>query len=242
MSSLTLADLSTTFDDLTTSLLSTGDDFISQLSDSIGGFISDNGILAPFGLLLVEEAGLPLPVPGDVSVMYVGHHISTGDIDWYVAWLGLIATVVAGSRVLYWLARWKGEHLVKRVGRFMHINDRSLRRAEGWFHKRGVLAIIFGRHIPGLRIPITLAAGTLKFSYPAFAASVAVSTAVWAGAFLIVGATLGERAIHALLHPHRGSDVVLVLGLAGLAAAVIVLRRRSRRHAAASPALATGTG
>ncbi len=33
----------------------------------------------------------------------------------------------------------------------------------------GVLAVIFGRHIPGMRIPITLLAGILRFPYPLFA-------------------------------------------------------------------------
>jgi membrane protein DedA with SNARE-associated domain len=227
--------------DWATSLQASGDDVLSQLSDSIGGFISENGILAPFALLLVEEAGLPLPVPGDVSVMYVGHRIATEEIDWWVAWLGLIATVVAGSSVLYWLARWKGERLVRRVGRFIHVNESGMRRAERWFNKRGVLAVIFGRHVPGLRIPITLAAGTLRFPYPLFAASVAVSTAVWAGVFLIIGATLGERAMKLVLHPHGVSHLVVGLGLAGLVLAVIVLRRRARRGPArGAPALAGG--
>jgi membrane protein DedA with SNARE-associated domain len=217
--------------DWVTSLQASGDDLLSQLSDSIGGFITDNGILAPFGLLLVEEAGVPLPVPGDVSVMYVGHRIATEEIDWWVAWFGLVATVVAGSSVLYWVARWKGEGLIRRVGRFIHVNESSMRRAERWFNRRGVLAVIFGRHIPGLRIPITLAAGTLRFSYPLFAGSVAVSTAVWAGVFLIIGATLGQRAMNAVLHPHAGSHVIVGLGLVGLLLAVIVLRRRARRGA-----------
>jgi membrane protein DedA with SNARE-associated domain len=228
--------------DWVTSLQASGDDLLSQLSDNIGGFITDNGILAPFALLLVEEAGVPLPVPGDVSVMYVGHHIATEEIDWWVAWFGLIGTVVAGSSVLYWVARWKGERLIRRVGRFIHVNESSMRRAERWFNRRGVLAVIFGRHIPGLRIPITLAAGTLRFPYPLFAASVAVSTAVWAGVFLIIGATLGQRAMNAVLHPHAGSHIIVGLGLVGLVMAAIVLRRRSRRGAAhGEPALAGGS-
>ena len=37
-----------------------------------------------FGLLYVEESGIPLPVPGDVFVMYVGAHVPRSMASWLV--------------------------------------------------------------------------------------------------------------------------------------------------------------
>jgi len=57
--------------------------------------------LASYGLLYIEESGIPLPAPGDVFVMYVGAHVPRNFVSWFVAWLGLIGVVVAelfGSR------------------------------------------------------------------------------------------------------------------------------------------------
>src|SRR5712692_1588523 len=45
---------------------------------------------------------------------------------------------------------------------------RRLERAERWFERYGVLAIIFSRHIPGFRVPITVAAGVFKIRYQVF--------------------------------------------------------------------------
>jgi membrane protein DedA with SNARE-associated domain len=55
-----------------------------------------------------------------------------------------------------------------------------------------VWAIIFGRHLPGFRIAITVIAATVGVPYRVFVPSVAVSTAIWAGVGLWLGATLGE--------------------------------------------------
>ncbi|MHB8507655.1 MAG: DedA family protein [Candidatus Dormibacteria bacterium] len=208
-------------------VLNSGNDLLSTITDSLGDFIASSGIMAAFGLLLLEESGVPLPVPGDVMVLYVGHQVARGQIAWGAALAGFVLVVVCGASILYTIARVGGPTLLARFSTFLHLNERSLRRAEIFFQKRGALAIIFGRHVPGLRIPITLAAGVFKVPYPLFAASVAISTTIWAGLFLTLGALLGDRAM-ALLRPHRGVYLALGLGVGGMVIAMLLFRRRNR--------------
>jgi membrane protein DedA with SNARE-associated domain len=159
--------------------------------------------LASYGLLYIEESGVPLPAPGDVFVMYVGAHVPRNLLSWTVAWLGLIGVVVLGATNLFFISKKIGRRLAEgRFAEVVHLSPERLERAEQWFQKYGVVAIIFGRHIPGFRIPITVAAGVLKVKYRVFAASVAVSTAIWAGVVIIIGINFGPR-MEAFLRVHR---------------------------------------
>jgi len=102
-----------------------------------------------------------------------------------------------------------------------------------------VLAIIFGRHIPGFRIPITVACGVFRIPYRVFAPSVAVSTAIWAGVVLYIGVNFGPK-FENLLRAHTSLYFIwggLVLALI----ATIFIRqqirsRRAKRAAAAANA------
>jgi membrane protein DedA with SNARE-associated domain len=187
--------------------------------------------MASYGLLYIEESGIPLPAPGDVFVMYVGAHVPRFLASWVVAWLGLIGVVVLGATNLFFISRRFGRRLV--YGRFshlVHLSPERLARAERWFERYGVIAIIFGRHIPGFRIPITVAAGVFDVAYPVFAASVAVSTAIWAGVVIIIGINFGGR-MEAFLRLHRETywlwaAVVLVL---------VILTVRGKRHVSTAP-------
>jgi membrane protein DedA with SNARE-associated domain len=187
--------------------------------------------LASYGLLYIEESGVPLPAPGDVFVMYVGAHVPRNLPSWIIAWLGLIGVVVLGATNLFFISKKFGRRLAEgRFAEVVHLSPERLQRAEQWFQRYGVIAIIFGRHIPGFRIPITVAAGVLKVSYPIFAASVAVSTAIWAGVVIIIGINFGPR-MEAFLRVHRETywmwaAVVLVM--------VVVIAFRVHR---ASPSL-----
>ena len=184
--------------------------------------------LASYGLLYIEESGVPLPAPGDVFVMYVGAHVPRNLPSWIIAWLGLIGVVVLGATNLFFISKRFGRRLAEgRFAEVVHLSPERLKRAEQWFRRYGVIAIIFGRHIPGFRIPITVAAGVLKVSYPIFAASVAVSTAIWAGVVIIIGINFGPR-MEAFLRVHRETywmwaAVVLVM--------VIVIAFRVHRAA-----------
>ncbi|MDQ2943433.1 MAG: DedA family protein, partial [Candidatus Dormibacteraeota bacterium] len=159
--------------------------------------------LASYALLYIEESGVPLPAPGDVFVMYVGAKVPQNLASWIIAWLGLIGIVVLGATNLFFISRKFGRRLAEsRFAEAIHLSPERLEKAERWFQRYGVVAIIFGRHIPGFRVPITVAAGVLKINYRLFAASVAVSTAIWAGVVMIIGINFGPR-IGSFLRVHR---------------------------------------
>jgi membrane protein DedA with SNARE-associated domain len=178
-------------------------DVVNGVTQLVRVIIHRYSYLASYGLLYIEESGVPLPAPGDVFVMYVGAHVPRNLASWIVAWLGLIGVVVLGATNLFYISKKVGRRLAEgRFAEVVHLSPARLQRAEQWFQRYGVIAIIFGRHIPGFRIPITVAAGVLKVSYPVFAASVAVSTAIWAGVVIIIGINYGHR-LEQFLRLHR---------------------------------------
>ena len=186
-----------------------------------------NAYLPGFALLYLEESGIPLPAPGDVFVMYVGVHIPHNIGAFLAAWLGLILVVVLGATNLYLVAMRFGTRLVQsKFAEYVHLSPERLETAERWFKRYGVLAIIFGRHIPGFRVPITIASGVFRVPYRVFAPSVAISTAIWAGVMLTLGVTLGPR-LAVLLRAH-GEVYFIWAGIVLFIVVGMYLRQRRR--------------
>jgi membrane protein DedA with SNARE-associated domain len=141
----------------------------------------------------------------------------------------VIVTVVLGATNLYLLSRHLGHRLLQGwLGRVIHVTPDRLVKAEAWFARYGALAIIFGRHVPGLRIPITVAAGLLRVPYLVFAPSVAVSTAIWAGVWIVLGARYGSR-LARFLELHRPTYLLAVVALLVVLAIFLIGRRRANR-------------
>jgi membrane protein DedA with SNARE-associated domain len=180
--------------------------------------------------LYLEESGVPLPVSGDVLVVYLGHHVSGSTRLLVLTWLGLVATVLAGSSNLYFISRRWGRQLVEgRLGLLLHVTPARLATAERWFGRWGAPAIIFGRHVFGFRVPVTVAAGVFRVPYHVFAISVAVSTAVWAAVWLWLGVEFG-RQIAVFLAGHRWAYSLLLLGLAAGVGAALLRAVRGESH------------
>jgi membrane protein DedA with SNARE-associated domain len=196
----------------------------------VGFLLRRFGLAAAFVLLYLEESGVPMPMPGDVFVMYAGHHSAQSPLTLLAAWLGLVAVVVLGASNLYFIStRWGRSIVEHRLAKLLHLTPARIDQAEHWFARWGIWALVLGRHIPGLRVPLTVAAGIFRVRYPVFAASVAISTAVWAGFFLTLGAVFGGRISH-LLAVHREGYVILpaVIVVTFGVYLVILLRRAGR--------------
>ena len=194
---------------------------------SVGGFLRRYGYLAGFGLIYIEESGPPLFIPGDAFLLYVGLRLPRNLPILLAAWFGFILAVTFGASNLYLLSRRYGRRLLEhhRLARLLHVTPARLAEAERWFARWGPWTLIVGRHVPGFRVPLTVAAGLLKLQYPVFALSVAVSSAVWAALFLALGVIFGaavERSI-------RSAPLVfLAVGLAisALIGTVLIVRSR----------------
>jgi len=205
-------------------------DLLGTVSDWFGSMIDQYGVFGAFGLLFVEEAGIPIMLPGDVMVMYAGYQVGLENIEYWQALLCCVLAVAAGASILYGISRRYGVTIVARYGRYVHCPPSRIESVRPIMTRWGILAVIFGRHIPGMRIPITVLAGIVRFPYPLFVAGVAISTAVWAGLFLAVGIKLGP-AVEGLTHPHGLIWLVLIVGLLGIGLTVLWWRRRTRHLA-----------
>jgi membrane protein DedA with SNARE-associated domain len=201
-------------------------DLPEELTD-LGAFVrtalARYGAPVSLGLLYIEESGVPLPVPGDVYVAYLGHLGAGSWLRLGASWLGIIAVVVAGATNLYLVSRrWGSRLLEHRLAALLRLDPARLARVEGWFARWGALAIIFGRHLPGFRIPITVMAGVFRVPYRVFAPSVAVSTGIWAGVWLLLGARFGST-VTSLFSTPRWTSIVVAAAI-GLVLAYVLVR------------------
>lgn len=171
-------------------------------SDWIAAFVTHYAPLSPILLLLLEESGIPLPIPGDAYIAFIGYEASRGRISYFAAFVLLLAAVLIGSSILYYIsARW-GKILVIKLGDYLHIDEKRIKQVNYNFNKYGVWVIIFGRHIPGFRIPITVFSGISGVPYKTFITSTFISVVFWIAFYLSIGGNLGRHVV-SLLHEHH---------------------------------------
>lgn len=187
--------------------------FLDSSEDVISNFLHTQVLLGPLVLLLIEEMGVPLPVPGDVTIAFIGYEASQGLISYPVAFLILLVAVLVGSSVLFYLSSRFGQRVVLKIGKYIHVNEEKLLLVERNFKKYGPLVIIFGRHIPALRVPITVFAGISGVSYKTFILSTFVSVIPWIAFYLWLGAKLGNK-VKGLFSQHHGFILLFTIPIA----------------------------
>lgn len=183
---------------------------LDALEDSIVTFVVHQAVIAPFLLLFLEESGIPLPIPGDVYLAFTGYQVSKGTIPYWGAFIMLLIAVLGGSSILYFISAKWGKIIVDKLGAYLHINQNKLNEVEKDFKKYGVFVIIFGRHIPGFRIPITVFSGISGVPYPTFIISTFISVIFWIAFYLALGARIGKNVMR---HFHATPAYFLIISI-----------------------------
>ena len=207
-------------------------DLFEQIRDLLLGFLEANQYYALALLIGIEEAGVPLPLPGDLAIMFMGSQIALGSAHPVGVVTVAAASATAGASVLYWLARRLGLEMLRRFGRYVRVDEGKIESFEDWFRQHGGLAIIVGRMIPGLRIAVAVFAGLARVPFPKFVLYTGISSTIWAGFFTALGWYFGSRwtEVSGILELVFGNPWVAGgLGLAiGIALTRLYYRRRQR--------------
>ncbi len=139
------------------------------------------------------------------------------------------AASTLGSSLLYIIARRGGHPLLARARRILHVGEPAITTAERWM-RRGALAIIVGRLVPGLRTPTSIASGLFDVPYRVFAPATACAALIWASAYFLVGALARSQSGEVANALAGDVDVaavgILILVVAAAVTALVLARRR----------------
>jgi len=129
----------------------------------VGFFLPGDTVLFAAGLLAARAgSGLSLPVLA----------------------LGTAVAAVAGDAVGYWTGRRLGRPWVeRRAGRAAH----HLPRAEAFYARWGVSAVVIARFIPWVRTFTPIVAGMARMPYPRFLAANVVGALLWGSGLIVLG-------------------------------------------------------
>lgn len=197
------------------------------ISEGMLGLIEQWGALAICLLILLEETGVPLPLPGDLILIWAGYRAALGHSHFVVLAVMLELVTLIGASALYWLASKGGRPLILRYGRYLHIDEAKLARAERFVAKNAPLAVCLGRIIPGLRIATPLASGVFHVPYRVFLPSLAAGALTYILLWMGIGYFFGPGVIEVLHGPRLTARLVWsLLLLVALVAVTWQIRRR----------------
>lgn len=187
---------------------------------------------APVLLLsvLVEEAGVPLPVPTDTLIALAGYQVGQGRLTVVEAVLAVQIGTLLGSTLLYALGRRLGIAGLLRLGRVVRLQEAQVARVELWVRRNALAAVFVGRLVPGLRIATSAAAGVFGVPLRTFLLATSLSTLLWCWVWLAVGWLLGDLVLTWLEGVRHAALWLLAALLAG--GAVLWSVRRRRDHLA----------
>ncbi|MFZ9816697.1 MAG: DedA family protein [Ilumatobacteraceae bacterium] len=147
-------------------------------------------------LLVILENVFP-PIPSEIVLPFAGFVAWRGDGSVPVMILAATIGAVVGALVLYAIAAVIGDRrlaaFIERFGRWFGVKPSDLARAEAWFDRHAVAAVLLGRCVPLIRSVVSVPAGFRRMRLLPFIVYTAAGSAVWNTALIGAGAILGDQ-------------------------------------------------
>jgi len=188
-------------------------------------------LLATYGywavLVFVAVESTGIPVPGETilltAAIYAG---STHRLNIALVIIAAIAGAVLGDNIGFWVGREGGYRLLRRFGKFLHLDEGKIKLGQYLFHRHGGKVVFFGRFVAVLRAWAAFLAGVNRMRWRDFLLYNAAGGIVWATLYGLGAYFLGH-AVHQL----TGTIGKVLVGLAivVLIAFAIFLKRNEAR-------------
>lgn len=179
---------------------------LSAITDLLTTLIGDHGLYAVFLLMLVDAvlpaASEPVMVYGGAvaagafagqEIVFFGQQLDPG----FEAYAGVAVAgsvgYLLGSVGGWWLGVHGGRPLLERHGRWLHLNEAKLDRAERWFERWEDWAVFLGRVTPVVRSFVSIPAGVFRVPLGRYTVLTLIGSAIWCFALAGVGWALGSQ-------------------------------------------------
>jgi membrane protein DedA with SNARE-associated domain len=187
-----------------------------HIFELLRGAVVHYGYWAVAALLLLENAGVPLP--GE-TILLLASFLAYSEHELrfpVIILVGTLATTVGGE-FGFALGRYGGRPMLERYQHFFSIRAENLARGERLFERYGAAMVFLARFLFGMRVLASLLAGALHMPWRKFALFNFLGAAVWVTAICSAGYLFGGH-WGQLAHDLKRFDlgVGVLVGLGGL--------------------------
>ena len=179
---------------------------LSEITDLLTTVVGDYGLYAVFLLMLVDAvfpaASEPVMVYGGAvaagafagqDIVLFGRTLEAGFPAFLAVALAGTIGYTLGAIGGWWLGLHGGRPFLERHGRWLHLNEEKLERAERWFERWEDWAVFLGRLTPVVRSFVSIPAGVFEAPFRRYVVLTFLGSAIWCFGLAGVGWALGSQ-------------------------------------------------
>jgi membrane protein DedA with SNARE-associated domain len=190
-------------------------------------------VLGLVGLLFVKEAGVPVPIPGDLLVLGAGVAASGTGLAAPAELAAILVAGYAGGSLQFAVVRGTfRERLIRLLGR-LGVPQSRLDSLADWLRRRGAAGVAVARATPGLRVGAIAASGMADLHYGrAFLPGLVAGNTLFVGGHFALGFLIGAPALALVAGLGGAAALIVALAVLAVVGGVIwmLLRRRAARQ------------
>lgn len=207
---------------------------MAQITEMATQFLETYGLLAIFGIMLLKEIGIPVPIPADLIMLGAAASAAAGKFDsqggWIAAFLVILIPMFVGGLVQFGLAKGPGRALVYRIGKYIGLTQARLDKAMSAVRKGGTTAVTIGLTTPGVRIATVPASGLADLELGVFLPGLVLGSAFFLGWHFALGYIGGLVLSLLTLSPLALGAILLGVIVLGIVGWRIARKRSKSRH------------
>ncbi|HLE96182.1 MAG TPA: DedA family protein [Candidatus Thermoplasmatota archaeon] len=198
--------------------------FLAAVAEFATDLVAQAGYAGVFLLMAAES--MVFPIPSEAVMPPAGILVQQGRLSFLGVALASTAGTLLGSWLSYTIGARGGIVVVRRYGKYVLLSEKHLDRAHAFFERRGFVAVLLARFVPGVRHVSSIPAGAARMPIGPFFAATALGAIPWNLFLLWSGYKLGEHWDTVVGFLDYAEYVAVAVALVALAAWLVGRRRR----------------
>ncbi|MGI4750701.1 MAG: DedA family protein [Janthinobacterium lividum] len=202
-------------------------------------YINHYGYLAIFVLVLIQEIGIPTPLPNELLMLFSGYLAFSGTLKLYLVLLCIITADFLGANMLFTTFYFFGPYILSHKPKWFPLSTQKINNLSAKVSNGGLWTIFLGRVTPFIRGYISVIVGLLHIKPKTYVPITLITACLVTCTYVISGYFLGPYWAQVAGKLETVKYVVLAVVL--LVAAFFIIRyfrnKKARNVAANSQAL-----
>jgi len=185
------------------------------------------GVLIVFGIVLVEQFGLPIPA---YPILIVAGALSvTADVSWQLVWLAAILACLICDAFWFRAGRFYGKRILRLLCKISLSPDSCVNQTEDRFSRFGVKSLLVSKFVPGFNTIAAPLSGAMGVRARPFLLYAVTGAALWSGTGILLGVWF-HNSVDGVLDTLSTMGSTALTIVAGLLALFIAFKYAERRR------------